>query len=58
MLFIDREEKQIEIVDQSINMLRNDGIFVLESISREFSNPPFRIREFGDTQLNFWKNES
>jgi len=39
-------------------MLRNDGIFVLESISREFSNPPFRVREFGDTQLNFWKNES
>tara|TARA_B100000683_G_C12447874_1_gene538870 strand:- start:989 stop:1507 length:519 start_codon:yes stop_codon:yes gene_type:complete len=46
------------IIDQSIGMLHNNGMFVLESVQQQFSNPPFRVREFGDTQLNFWKNES
>ncbi len=46
------------IVNQALTMLHVDGIFILESSPQEFSNAPFKVREFGDTQLNFWKNES
>lgn len=46
------------IIDQSLDLLYDNGLFILESAPQEFSNAPFRIREFGDTQLNFWKNES
>ena len=45
------------IVEQVLTRLNKNGIFILESTAHEFSNPPFRIKEFGDTQLNFWKNE-
>ena len=46
------------IIDQALGLLYDNGLFILESAPQEFSNAPFRIREFGDTQLNFWKNES
>ena len=45
------------IIEQVLTRLDKNGIFILESTAQEFSNPPFRIKEFGDTQLNFWKNE-
>lgn len=46
------------LIDPVLDMLKIDGIFVLESTPQEFSNRPFRVREYGDTQLGFWKNES
>ena len=39
-------------------MLNLDGHFILESSPREFSISPLRIKDYGDTQLTFWKNES
>ena len=45
------------IIEQVLTRLDKNGIFILESTAQEFINPPFRIKEFGDTQLNFWKNE-
>ena len=45
------------IVEQVLTRLNKNGIFILESTAQKFSNPPFRTKEFGDTQFNFWKNE-
>ncbi len=45
------------MVEQIFPILNKEGIFILECIPQEFVNSPFRSREFGDTQLNFWKNE-
>ena len=45
-----------ELTTKACNCLNTDGIFILESSPREFSTPPFKVKEYGDTQLTFWKN--
>ena len=46
------------IIAPALSMLNLDGYFILESSPREFSISPLRIKDYGDTQLAFWKNES
>jgi len=43
------------LIDQSISCLNDNGIFVLESSPQEYSISPYRVNEYGDTQLTFWK---
>ena len=45
-----------ELTSKAFNSLNTDGIFVLESSPHEFSTTPFKVKEYGDTQLTFWKN--
>ena len=45
-----------KLTSKACNSLNKDGIFVLESSPREFSITPFKVKEYGDTQLTFWKN--
>mgnify|MGYP001338355671 FL=1 len=43
------------LIPQAISCLNDDGIFVLESSPQEYSISPYRVNEYGDTQLTFWK---
>jgi len=45
-----------ELLTKVLSSLNPDGIFVLESSPHEFSISPFRVKDYGDTQLTFWKN--
>ena len=45
-----------ELLTKVLSLLNPDGIFVLESSPHEFSISPFRVKDYGDTQLTFWKN--
>ena len=38
-----------------ISSLNSDGMFILESSPHEFSISPYRVKDYGDTQLTFWK---
>ena len=38
-----------------ISSLNSDGMFILESSPQEFSISPCRVKDYGDTQLTFWK---
>ena len=38
-----------------ISSLNSDGMFILESSPQEFSISPYRVKDYGDTQLTFWK---
>lgn len=46
------------LIDPVLEMLNFNGMFILESAPQEFSKSPYRVNEYGDTQLSFWKNES
>ena len=43
------------LIPQAISCLNDDGIFILESSPQEYSISPYRVNEYGDTQLTFWK---
>lgn len=44
-----------ELISRTIECLSPDGIFILESSHQEYSISPYRVNEYGDTQLTFWK---
>ena len=44
-----------KLIPRAISCLNDDGIFVLESSPQEYSISPYRVNEYGDTQLTFWK---
>ena len=44
-----------KLIPQAISCLNDDGIFILESSPQEYSISPYRVNEYGDTQLTFWK---
>ena len=46
-----------QIIAQSTQLLNQDGYFILESSPKEFTILPSRIKQYGDTQLAFWRNE-
>ena len=46
-----------QIISQSTQLLNQDGYFILESLPKEFTILPSRIKQYGDTQLAFWRNE-
>ena len=46
-----------KFITDAINHLNQDGILILESSIKDYSISPFRIKEYGDTQLTFWRNE-
>ena len=45
-----------ELIPKVISSLRSSGVFILESSPREFSIPPTRVKDYGDSQLTFWEN--
>ena len=45
-----------ELIPKVISSLRSPGVFILESSPREFSIPPTRVKDYGDSQLTFWEN--
>lgn len=47
----------MEVIEGSRSLLKNGGIFVLESSPRPFSISPTRIKTYGKTQISFWSNE-
>ena len=44
-----------ELIEQAISRLNDSGVFVLESSVQEYSISPYRVNEYGDSQLTFWK---
>ena len=46
-----------QLVSKALSKLNQDGLLILESSPREFPNSPKRMKEFGDTQLSFWRKE-
>ncbi len=44
-----------KLISGAIECLNPDGIFILESSPQEYSISPYRVNEYGDTQLTFWK---
>ncbi|MBT3738751.1 MAG: methyltransferase [Candidatus Marinimicrobia bacterium] len=46
-----------KFISDAIQHLNKDGILILESSIKEYSISPYRIKEYGDTQLTFWRNE-
>ena len=45
-----------ELIPKVISALSSSGVFILESSPREFSIPPTRVKDYGDSQLTFWEN--
>ncbi len=45
------------LIDSCINQLNENRFFILESSLQTYSIPPGRVKEYGDTQLSFWKKE-
>ena len=45
------------VAKKAINQINNNGLLILESSPREFSISPTRVKQYGDTQLTFWKKE-
>ena len=61
IIFADPPYKYHDIetfVSSAISQLNPDGILIVESSPREFPISPFRVKEYGDTQLSFWRNEA
>ena len=61
IIFADPPYKYHDIetfVSSAISRLNPDGILIVESSPREFPISPFRVKEYGDTQLSFWRNEA
>ena len=46
-----------KFITDAVKHLNQDGILILESSIKEYSISPYRIKEYGDTQLTFWRNE-
>ena len=46
-----------KFINDAIQHLNKDGLLILESSIKEYSISPYRIKEYGDTQLTFWRNE-
>jgi len=46
-----------KFITDAIKHLNQNGILILESSIKEYSISPYRIKEYGDTQLTFWRNE-
>ena len=46
-----------QIISVSTQLLNQGGYFILESSPKEFSILPSRIKQYGDTQLAFWRYE-
>ena len=44
-------------VSNAIQRLNKDGILILESSIKDYTSSPYRIKEYGDTQLSFWRNK-
>lgn len=44
-------------VSNAIQHLNKDGILILESSIKDYTNSPYRVKEYGDTQLTFWRNK-
>ena len=44
-----------ELIEHAILHLNDNGVFVLESSVQEYSISPYRVNEYGDSQLTFWK---
>jgi len=42
-------------ITNALERLNNKGTLILESSIKEYSISPFRIKEYGDTQLTFWR---
>ena len=47
-----------EFISLGISHLKENGVLILESSLQEFSISPHRVKEYGDTQLTFWRNKS
>ncbi|MEC7759789.1 MAG: RsmD family RNA methyltransferase, partial [Candidatus Neomarinimicrobiota bacterium] len=45
------------VAKKAINRINHNGFLILESSPREFSISPARVKQYGDTQLTFWKKE-
>ncbi|HIB79110.1 MAG: 16S rRNA (guanine(966)-N(2))-methyltransferase RsmD [Candidatus Neomarinimicrobiota bacterium] len=45
------------LIESCINQLNENRFFILESSLQTYSIPPGRVKEYGDTQLSFWKKE-
>jgi N6-adenine-specific methylase len=45
------------LIESCINQLNENRFFILESSLQTYSIPPVRVKEYGDTQLSFWKKE-
>tara|TARA_B100001750_G_C15496634_1_gene594604 strand:+ start:1516 stop:2028 length:513 start_codon:yes stop_codon:yes gene_type:complete len=61
IIFADPPYKYHDIetfVSSAMSRLSLDGILIVESSPREFPISPFRVKEYGDTQLSFWRNEA
>ena len=46
-----------KFIRDAIEHLNKDGILILESSIKDYSISPDRIKEYGDTQLTFWRNK-
>ena len=46
-----------KFIKDAIEHLNKDGILILESSIKDYSISPDRIKEYGDTQLTFWRNK-
>ena len=61
IIFADPPYKYHDIetfVSSAMSRLSLDGILIVDSSPREFPISPFRVKEYGDTQLSFWRNEA
>ena len=45
------------VAKKAINRINHNGFLILESSPREFSISPARVKQYGDTQLTFWKKK-
>ena len=45
-----------KLISDAIEHLNKDGLLILESSIKEYSILPDRVKEYGDTQLTFWRN--
>ncbi len=45
------------LIESCKTKLKENRYFILESSPQSYSISPTRVKEYGDTQLTFWKNE-
>jgi 16S rRNA G966 N2-methylase RsmD len=45
------------LIESCKTKLKKNRYFILESSPQSYSISPTRVKEYGDTQLTFWKNE-
>ncbi len=44
-----------KLIEKAVSCLNDNGIFVLESSIQEYPISPYRVNEYGDSQLTFWR---